>query len=160
MSEPETNEAGLRRMANFMDNGGYDERLLIRSADELERLKSEAVPQYAAALVAQLRADLHAAATKYGQLTAEFVALRDEVERLHAEPVPQYDKELRSAEVLVAQLTAERDRLREALKPFAELDISDTEGWSDMNRIFTRNLTYLTLGHLRAARAALNPPKP
>ena len=37
----ETNENGLRRMAALLESGSYDERCLLRSADELATLRVE-----------------------------------------------------------------------------------------------------------------------
>jgi hypothetical protein len=41
MKSSETNEAGLRRQAAFLDSGSYDGRQLLRSADELAQLRAE-----------------------------------------------------------------------------------------------------------------------
>ena len=54
---------------------------------------------------------------------------------------------------------AERDRMREALEPFAKAaDIKLCGEWQDRERFCRTDVGhYLTFGHLRAARAALNP---
>lgn len=66
--------------------------------------------------------------------------------------------EWQSADALLS-LSQERDRLREALEPFASLaDCYDPDEGDSDQLAWGNNAT--TIGHLRRARAALNKEKP
>lgn len=55
----------------------------------------------------------------------------------------------------VELLRAENDRLREALKPFAEYAAKVSDGWPDSTDVSTDNKPTVTLGDCRRAKEAL-----
>jgi hypothetical protein len=70
------------------------------------------------------------------------------------------ERQLLSAADELALLRDDRDRLREALRPFAEVDIEDFADKDDLRPVWGRNATLLLLGDFRRAHDALNPTKP
>ena len=83
------------------------------------------------------------------QAAAEIEALRAEREVICAEAVKYADKS--------GRLEAKVDRLAEALRPFAELDLTpdDFDKRPDSQPIYARNKTAITVGDVRKARVAL-----
>ena len=82
-------------------------------------------------------------------LIAEIAALRAEREVICAESLKYADKS--------GRLEAKVDRLAEALRPLAELDLTpdDFDKRPDSQPIYARNKTSITVGDVRKARAAL-----
>lgn len=67
----------------------------------------------------------------------------------HYEDAEEFDR--------IAALTAERDALKEALRPFAEINIDRTEDYRDEAKIFIETPVghNATIGDIRNARALL-----
>lgn len=138
--------------SHILDEGAVDELLVraIKDHDEGADLAACHIPALCAT-VNSLRAQLKLSEDWRGTALRE----RDETERLLDAVRKRADTNyaaLSDLQSQLEQLRAERDELRNALLPFALLDIRHLQDRSDHEPIWAINKSQITNGHIRKAQ--------
>lgn len=157
--ESEAREKAVKALVAYLNNEPDETELSLEEVPACVGACDAAINAYLASLLGD---DVVAYIQRRQEITVAFIASQeisyeDAFRVAHSDRATLLSRDAAHT-ARIATLEAERDRLREALKPFAEAaDIKLVGRWEDHEPIRHTDVGwYINFGHLRRARATLN----